>query len=74
MTAAFEQMGVTQVFPRPPMKTLFKYRYFVSGSGIGSDSGIAQGFKDPALDSWTDISNNRVASLLKMSSQKNYLL
>ncbi len=31
------------VFPRPPIETLFKDRYFVSGSGI------AKWFKDPAL-------------------------
>ncbi len=34
MTAATEPVGVSQVFPRPPMETLFKDRYFVSRSGI----------------------------------------
>ena len=42
MTAATEPVGVSQVFRRPPMETLFKDRYFVSGSGI------AKLFKDPA--------------------------
>ncbi len=49
MTAAAEPMGVSQVFPRTPMETLFKDRYFVSGSDIGSGSGIEKLFKDPAL-------------------------
>ena len=43
MTAAIEPVGVFQVFPTPPMETLFKDRYFVSGSGI------AKRLKDPAL-------------------------
>ena len=34
MTAATEPVGVSKVFPRPPMETLSKDRYFVSGSGI----------------------------------------
>ncbi len=48
-------MGVSRVFPRPPMETIFKDPYFVSGSGIGNSSGIGSGsdiaklFKDPAL-------------------------
>ncbi len=45
MTDATEPVGVS--FPRPPMKTLFEDRYFVSGSGLGS--GIAKLFKDRAL-------------------------
>ena len=32
------------------MEKLFEDRYFVSGRGIGSSSGIAKWFKDPALD------------------------
>ncbi len=43
MTAATEPVGVSQVFLRPPMETLFKDLYFVSGSCI------AKSFKDPAL-------------------------
>ncbi len=31
MTAATEPVGASQVFPRTPMETLFKERYFVSG-------------------------------------------
>ena len=42
MTAATELAGVSQVFLRLPMETLFKDRYFVSGSGI------AKLFKDQA--------------------------
>ncbi len=34
MTAATEPVGVSQVIRRQPMETLFKDRYFVSGSGI----------------------------------------
>ncbi len=34
MTVASKPMGVSQVFLRPPIETLFKDRYFVSGSGI----------------------------------------
>ena len=49
MTAANEAVGVSKVFPKPPMETLFKDRYFVSDSCIGSGSGIAKWFKDPAL-------------------------
>ena len=37
MTAATEPVDVSQVFPRPPMETLFKDRYFVSGSSIEND-------------------------------------
>ncbi len=48
MTAVTKPVGVSQVFSRPPMGTLFKDLYFVSGSGIVSDSGIARWFKDPA--------------------------
>ncbi len=40
MTAATESLGVSQVFLRPPMETLFKDCYFVSGSSIVSGSGI----------------------------------
>ena len=32
-----------------PRESLFKDRYFMSGRGIGSGSGIAKRFKDPAL-------------------------
>ena len=48
MTAATKPMGVSELFPRPPMETLFKDRYFVSGSSIGSDKGIAKWFQDQA--------------------------
>ena len=37
MTAATEQVVVSQVFPRPPMETIFKDSCFVSGSGIAKD-------------------------------------
>ena len=37
------------VFPWPPMEALFKDCYVVSGSDIGSGSGIAKWFKDPDL-------------------------
>ena len=33
MIAATEPVGVSQVFPRPQMETLFNDRYFVTGSG-----------------------------------------
>ena len=35
ITAATKLVGVFQVFPRPPIKTPIKDRYFVSGSGYG---------------------------------------
>ncbi len=40
LIAATGLVGVFQVFRRPPMETLFKDCYFVSGSGIGR--GIAK--------------------------------
>ncbi len=48
MTAATELVGVSQVFPGPPMESLSKDRYFMSGSGIGNVSGIAEWFKNSA--------------------------
>ena len=53
MTAANEPVGVSQT---PPIETLFKDSYFVSGSGISSGSGIAKWFKDPALPVSLDLS------------------
>ena len=47
MTAANEPVGVSQVFLRPPIETLFKDRYFVIGSGIGG--GTTKLYKDLAL-------------------------
>ena len=52
MTAATEPFGVFQVFPRPPMETIFIDRYFVSGSGIGKC------FKDSALVELTTLQPN----------------
>ena len=42
MTAATEPVGVSKVFPRSPIESLSKDRYFVSGSGIDSSSGITK--------------------------------
>ncbi len=47
MTAATEPVGVSQVFPRPPIESLFKDRYFVSGCGIGSGRDITKWFNVP---------------------------
>ncbi len=58
-------VGVFHVFPRPPIKTLFKDRYFVNGSEIGSGSGIAKLFKDPAL------LKNYPANKLKINFQES---
>ena len=46
MTVATDPVGVSQT---TYMEKLFNDRYFLSGSGIGIGSGIAKGFKDPAL-------------------------
>ncbi len=43
MIAATGPVGVSQVFPKEPMDTLFKDRYFVSGNGIGGCIGIGSG-------------------------------
>ncbi len=60
MTA--KPVGVSQVFPRSPIETLFNDRYFVSGSGI------AKWNKDSALI--TEI----VAEFLHHFAQEFFLL
>ena len=42
--------GDSLVVQESTRESLFKDRYFVKGSGIGSVSGIAKRFKDPAQD------------------------
>ena len=39
----------TEVVQESPRESLFKDRYFVSGCGIGSESGNAKRFKESAL-------------------------
>ena len=41
--------GDSLIVEESPSESLFKERYFVSGRGIRSGSGIAKRFKDPAL-------------------------
>ena len=41
--------GDSEVVQESPRESLFIGRYFVSGRGIVSGSGIAKRFKDPAL-------------------------
>ena len=47
--AALNDARDSQVVQESPRESLFKDRYFVSGRGIGSGSGIAKRLKDPAL-------------------------
>jgi len=56
----------SEVVQESPRESLFKDRYFVSGRGIGSGSGIAKLFKDPAQ---AYILNAAMLSLKNLSNQ-----